>query len=207
MKLINKYIVGLLLSVTALMSNSAPFSNGGFDDNPSSSDYLQLEIGSERIAPWQITKGNIELIGGYWQHDSGKNSIDLIGTSTNIGEISQTFDTEQGKRYKVKFSLSGNPYCSSPKIKYLDVRVLNSNIEPLIYAYDISEHKNSLSNMKWQQKEFTFVANEDSATIIFNGSHDPAMISNCGPALDSVSVTLMDESDECEECCKRCNCN
>lgn len=189
------YLAALVLLVSATLSvKAAPFENGGFDNQTIALEGVNLHAGSQLIAPWQITKGNIDLISSsLWQAHSSPNSIDLLGDgSTSIAEISQTFSTVPGKKYQVSFAMSGNPD-ASPTVKIIDVMVSNSSmVSPQRFTYDQKQHGPTRTDMKWKEHSLEFVANSTTVTLSFTGSVEGGATPGYGPVLDSVHTALAD---------------
>ena len=185
------YLAALVLLVSAVFpAKAAPFENGGFD-NQQIWPYVLLNVGDQLIAPWQVTKGNVDLSSSsMWQAHSEPNTMDLLGDgSTNVGEISQTFTTVPGKKYQVGFIMSGNPD-ALPAVKIIDAMVSNSSMtKPVRFSYDIKQHGTTRGNMKWEEHSFEFIANGASVTLSFAGSVEGGVNSGYGPILDSVAVT------------------
>lgn len=203
----SKLIAAMLFSVIAISSQAATFSNGGFDNVSTNQASEQYEAGSNIIAPWVITKGNIDIVGTYWTPQAGTTSIDLIGKGS-IGEISQTFDTVAGKEYLVEFYVSGNPWPAAKLDKeFLEVRVVSNDSVIVKNNYTAVKSTNtSKVTMNWEKKSFKFIANSTSTTILFTGTSTQQYANNSGPVLDSVSIVKVGSEDEkCEcscECCK-----
>ena len=191
----------LLLGATASVQ-AATFTNGGFDDvKISHSIYENLDVSSPKISPWKVTKGNVDIITGYWNAHAGLNSVDLLGTGINLAEIAQTFDTIPGQKYTVNFKLSANPYGERNIVKVVKVVVGNSNMkESLKFTYDPVKNGNSANDMKWQQHSFDFIASGNYATLTFSGSVANNAISSFGPVIDSVSVVSNGNSETCCTC-------
>lgn len=190
------YLAALVLLVSAVFpAKAAPFENGGFDSRTISS-YVLLKVGDQMIAPWQVTKGNVDLVSSsVWQAHSSPNTMDLLGDGTaSIGEISQTFTTVPGKKYQVSFAMSGNPG-AAPTVKIIDVMVSDSSmVSPQRFTYDPKQHGTTLSNMKWEEHSFEFVANGTAVTLSFAGSVEGGATPGYGPALDSVTVSEKGDS-------------
>lgn len=65
-----------------------------------------IPAGNKGITGWVVEKGNVDWI-GEWGTSDGVACIDLNGDRP--GAISQTFDTQPGELYELKFDLSANP--------------------------------------------------------------------------------------------------
>ena len=105
-----------------------------------------------------------------------------MNASPSQGVISQTFATVGGASYDVTSDLSGNPACAQgPKV----LRISATDATPLDVTFDTALEANTLTNMKWRQESYSFVATGTSTKLSFASQSG----SNYGPALDNVSVT------------------
>jgi choice-of-anchor C domain-containing protein len=157
--------------------------NGSFEEGPDTGDqgWKPLDKGSKAIKGWEVTRGQIDFINGYWEAADGKKSLDLHG-SPGYGGVKQAFKTKKGQKYRVSFSLAGNPIGTAP-IKTLGVKVADKEEE-----FTFSTEGKSNSDMGWatQVLNFTATAAETTIELYTLMKEDP----NCGPALDNVSVVL-----------------
>lgn len=179
--------VGLSVALLATLAASgtasaAAFQNGSFEDPGSIAigAYGTYGTGSTAIAGWTVGSGSIDWVGTYWTAADGARSVDLNGDQP--GSIYQDLDTTTGHTYRVSFALSGNP----DGVRGLKtVVVLASDATSATFSYDTSVWNNTLTDMKWQQRSFTFVAGAGSTRLSFV-SLAPA--GAYGPAIDKVSV-------------------
>ncbi|MFO1501304.1 MAG: putative Ig domain-containing protein [Verrucomicrobiota bacterium] len=145
--------------------------------------------GSADLASWTILDEPIDVVGstnpGWVAHD-GNISLDLAGTP-GAGVIQQTFSTQPGKAYSVSFWFSGNPDSLGlfPDESTLMQMRVSVGAEDRLFTFDTAVEKNTLSDMKWKQYSFTFVATESLSTLQFRNENGRVY---AGPALDSVSV-------------------
>ena len=154
--------------------------NGSFDAGPKPVPFATYAKGSTAIPGWIVTFGTVDLIGPQWHDaDGGGYSIDMDGTP-GPGGLAQSFPTRRRAKYTVAFALASNPECG-PRVKVLLVSVDGVRKR---YAFDSAGKSDS--NMGWQTKSFTFIASSSRSTLAF-ASLDVG--SNCGPAIDKVSVT------------------
>lgn len=156
--------------------------NGSFEDGtyPGGS-FVQVNAGFTGPTGWTISAGSIDWVAGLWQAQAGSKSLDLNGAAP--GTISQTLATTIGKTYVVGFYLSGNPQ-GGPAAKTLTVSATGT--APMSYTFDTSVAQNTVTDMKWAAKSYSFVATSASTVLTFT-STTPA--SAYGPALDNVVVT------------------
>src|ERR1700737_4340875 len=96
--------------------------NGSFEEgsDPGEQGWKPLDKGSKDIKGWEVTRGQIDYVSTYWESAEGKRSLDLHG-SPGYGGIKQTFKTKKGQKYRVTFSLAGNPSGTVP-VKKLGVK-------------------------------------------------------------------------------------
>jgi choice-of-anchor C domain-containing protein len=175
-------VASLVLAGSALAA-FAGATNGNFEDGaytPNASGFEALVAGSTDLTGWTIT-GSIDWIGTYWPAKTGSKSLDMNGAGP--GAISQVLATTIGKTYVVTFALSANP--DGPVAVYtLNVGATGALSQP--YTFDRAVNANTLSNMMWQAKQYSFTATSATTTLSF--ASGVAAGAN-GPALDNVVVT------------------
>jgi choice-of-anchor C domain-containing protein len=160
--------------------------NGSFElgTSPPTVPFKTLSAGNTDINGWQVTYGAIDWIYTYWQAQDGSRSLDLSGTSAGAIKATTSFDTVVNNWYEVDFWMSGNP------VKFLgqkDMQVsvtMGTVILTQNFSYDTAAMLNTVTDMKWVQKSFTFQAESDKSMLGFTSLTNNA----CGPALDNVSV-------------------
>jgi choice-of-anchor C domain-containing protein len=141
----------------------------------------------QNIGPWTVTGGSVDLIGArFWAAAEGDQSVDLNGYSA--GTISQTFATVPGTRYRVNYSVAGNPD-SGPLIK--TGSVLINGVDAQDFSFNIAG-KTRL-DMGYSAETFEFTATLPQTTLTFQST---TANSAAGPVLDGVMVT--------PECCNTC---
>ncbi len=160
--------------------------NGSFEEGPDTGEqgWKPLEKGSKDIKGWEVTRGQIDYVSSYWEAAEGKHSVDLHG-SPGYGGIKQTFKTKKGQKYRVTFSLAGNPSGTVP-LKKLGVKAADKEEE-----FTFSTEGKTATDMGWATQVFNFTAKGPETTLEFYTlmTEDP----NCGPALDNVSVVPDDD--------------
>jgi len=170
-------LTGLALLGSALAAS--PLQNGSFESGPAVGSFLQVNPGTT-ITGWDVEVA-VDYIGTYFVASNGGRSIDM-NASPSQGVISQTFATVPGATYDVTFDQSGNPACSrGPKT----IRVSATGAASADYTFDTLVEANTLTNMKWRQQSYSFVATGTSTKLSFASQSG----SNCGPALDNVAMT------------------
>jgi choice-of-anchor C domain-containing protein len=151
--------------------------NGSFEEGPETNLMTSLNRDSQKIPGWVVTRGQIDYMGTFWDHQEGKRSIDLHG-SPGYGGIKQTFKTRKGVRYKLSFYLASTPGCAKPK------KTMEVDIDGKTKSFECdSKGQNKLN---WKKQTINFTATDTETTIEFYTleTEDP----NCGPAIDNVEV-------------------
>jgi choice-of-anchor C domain-containing protein len=169
---------------------AAPFQNGSFEAGfPITSPepcFVTLPSGSTNLTGWTVILGNIDWVApacGVQSQTDGIASVDLVGDQM-VGGIQQTFDTEPGYVYEVRFDLNGN-FGGPPAIKPLRVTVAGVVQD---YSFDTTgENPGNAANF-WTTKVFTFVATGDSETITFVSNTSGQGV-NAGAIIDNVRIT------------------
>lgn len=159
--------------------------NGSFEagtGNPGT-QWSTLAAGSPVLTGWTVGAGSIDWIGTYWQAADGVRSVDLHGNVA--GTLSQTFATQVGQQYLVRFALAGNPD-GAPSTKTAQVTSGNA-VENVSFTLPAGTTR---ANMNWTYEEFTFTALAASSTLSFVSTSSGVFF---GAAIDDVSVTLVPE--------------
>ncbi len=145
-----------------------------------------MAAGNTSLTNWQITGNGVDFIRTHWQDSHLTRSIDL--NRNTLGGIRQTFATNIGWTYEVKFDMAGNPDSNSAANRFKRIDVSTNGINTVQYTFDVQGK--TRANMGWVTKIYTFVANSTSTTLAFT-SVAPA--SGFGAALDNVRVTAVPE--------------
>jgi choice-of-anchor C domain-containing protein len=155
--------------------------NGSFEEGPEPErvvGYVVLGKGSSALKGWEVTRGNIDYVGPYFQPADGNRCLDLNGFVR--GGIAQPFKTQKGQRYRVTFSMAGNPNSAEgPAVKKLGVSAAGTSAE-----FEFDTTGKSYQDMGWVTKTWEFVAVADQTTLEFYSLTGVG----CGPTLDNVSV-------------------
>jgi choice-of-anchor C domain-containing protein len=163
--------------------------NGSFEEGPEigGMGFNYAEKGSKDIKGWEVTRAQIDYIGDYWEAADGKRSIDLHG-SPGLGGIKQTFKTKKGQKYRLSFSLAGNPDGTINE-KKMGVKVAGKQVDYEEFTFNV-EGK-SRSNMGWTTQVWDFTATDKETTLeLFTTM---TMDENYGAAIDNVSVVELNE--------------
>jgi choice-of-anchor C domain-containing protein len=155
--------------------------NGSFEESPKPTErgFIQVEKGSTQIRGWDVTQGNIDVIDSYWPPADGKRSLDMNGVMK--GGIAQTFKTVKGRKYRVTFSLAGNPEGGVGERKLL-VSAADKRAE-----FVFNTAGKGLKDMGWVTKTWEFTAVANQTRLEFASLTE----GQCGPALDNVSVVAL----------------
>jgi choice-of-anchor C domain-containing protein len=153
--------------------------NGSFEEGTDPGDFKPLDEDSTEIKGWTVTRGQIDYIGSHWQAADGSRSLDLHG-SPGFGGVKQTFKTKKGQKYKLTFSLAGNPGGAVTE-KKLGVKVAGKKES---FTFDTTGK--TATDMGWESKTLEFEAVDTETTLELY-----TLMTECntsGPALDNVSV-------------------
>src|SRR5450631_162254 len=174
----------------AQLAWAAPFQNGSFEAGfPITSPgpcFVSLPSGSTNLTGWTVISGDIDWLGlacGAQSATDGIASVDLVGDQ-RVGGIQQTFDTEPGYVYEVRFDLNGN-FGGLPVVKPLRVTVAGVVQN---YTFDTTGENPGNAASFWTTKFFTFVATGDSETITFVSDIVGQGV-NAGAIIDNVRIT------------------
>lgn len=175
------------LLVLSVLSEAAPVPakhanpnlivNGSFEEGPKNDLFVSLDEKSTDIKGWTVTRGQVDFIGPFWEHQDGKRSLDLHG-SPGYGGIQQKIATTKNTKYTLTFHLSSTPGCAKPK-KSMAVEI--DNVKTTFACDSTGKGKTD-----WHKQTLAFTAKDKETTIEFYTleTEDP----NCGPAIDNVSV-------------------
>ena len=138
------------------------------------------------IGAFDVTGGNVDWIGTYWQASDGAHSVDMSGTS--LGTIETTFATIIGTTYDVSFAMAGNSGGAGPAVKTLNASVTSATQSVFSGNFLFDTASTSYTNMGWTNYIFQFTALGETSTLEFidlstGGSN------NAGAALDNIIVS------------------
>ena len=163
--------------------------NGSFEDGPEvEGSFLPLDEDSVEGRGWGVTRGQIDLLqetDGKVKAAHGKRSLDLHG-SPGFGGVKQPFVTKIGQKYKVTFSMSGNPGVGHRTVQ-MAVRAAGKRE---VFACDM-EGK-TLDDLKWEAKTWEFTAVDTITVLEFHTAMAPTTNAFGGPLLDDVKVVAAD---------------
>jgi choice-of-anchor C domain-containing protein len=172
-----------LALVPASVASAAPelVANGGFEDPVvGSSPFI---ANTTTLTDWTVAAGDIDVIGTYWQHYAGSQSIDLQGCSA--GTIRQAITTTPGAQYLLSFAVAGNPDVQGIKSSTVLVGTTVGGSDLVNSAESFDTTGKSLANMGWELRTKSFTAATTTSYIQFN---DTSASTCFGIALDGVSV-------------------
>jgi choice-of-anchor C domain-containing protein len=185
-------IVALLLMTSVLFLGASAvranlITNGGFEIGPPLSggrDFVTIQASEETLEGWKVVDfGSVDRkYTSYWSPAAGEWSLDLSGDCRG-GITSIPFATFPGLEYEVVFSLSGNfedPYATW---KTLEVSADGQTARFWFEEFDGW----STTNMGWREITWTFMADDESASLTFISYAYCAY----GPVLDNVRVNAL----------------
>jgi choice-of-anchor C domain-containing protein len=175
---------GLAAACTLWLSTLATaqaglITNGSFEDGVDPGKFITLHAGSTNLTGWEITHGNVDYIGYYWQASDGVRSVDLDGLYT-AGRMAQNIATVVGEEYELTFDLSGNPD-GPPDFKWVRA---GANGQFADFSFDATNSTHD--DMGWLPQSWRFVADSDVTTIWFQSLSEPT--NSFGAAIDNVAV-------------------
>jgi len=164
--------------------------NGSFEDGPGVGDagFLPLDEDSVEVHGWVVTRGQIDVqqeTGGKLKAAHGKRSLDLHG-SPGFGGVKQPFVTKVGRKYKVTFSMSGNPGVGHETVQ-MAVRAAGKK-----EVFECDMAGKTLDDLKWEQKSWEFTAVDTITVLEFHTAMAPMANPFGGPLLDDVKVVAVD---------------
>jgi choice-of-anchor C domain-containing protein len=164
--------------------------NGSFEAGPEvgPDGFLPLDEDSVEVRGWVVTRGQIDLQqegGGKVKAAHGKRSLDLHG-SPGFGGVKQPFVTKVGQKYKVTFSMSGNPGVGHESVQMV-VRAAGRK-----EVFDFNMAGVTLDDLKWEKKTWEFTAVDTITVLEFHTAMAPMANAFGGPLLDDVKVVAAD---------------
>lgn len=129
-------------------------------------------------APWGITRMGVPT------YQSGEGGHYILLCWMLPGGIQQSISTVPGHKYKIDFLMAGHPDAAKG-IKHLWVSSPNININQ---EFTVDTTGNTRTNLGWQEKSYTFIADNTTAMISF-WSMDAYYNYFDGPCIDNVRAT------------------
>jgi len=163
--------------------------NGSFEAGPAfDGNFMPLDEDSVEVRGWVVTRGQIDLlqeIDGKYKAVHGKRSLDLHG-SPGFGGVKQPFVTKVGQKYKVAFSMSGNPGVGHESVQ-MTVRAAGKK-----EVFECDMTGKTLDDLKWETKTWEFTAADTITVLEFHTAMAPTANAFGGPMLDDVKVVAVD---------------
>jgi choice-of-anchor C domain-containing protein len=162
--------------------------NGSFEEGPAFKVHKPLDPDSKEIKGWTVTRGQIDVVeehDGTWKAADGTRSLDLHG-SPGFGGVKQSFATRPGQKYRVTFSMSGNPGVPHDKVQ-LAVEAAGQSRE-----FECSMEGKSNEDLKWEKKTWEFKAVDKTTVLELRTAMPPTSNGFGGPAIDDVKVVEID---------------
>jgi choice-of-anchor C domain-containing protein len=159
--------------------------NGSFEDVADVDAGRPLGKGSTALKGWVVTRGQIDVTqenGNEWKASHGKRGLDLHG-SPGFGGVEQAVPTKPGKKYRVRFKMSGNPGVPEHKKVQLGVRAAGQEGE-----FELSMEGRTYEDLKWAEQAWEFTAREKTTAIEFHTAMPATSNGLGGPLLDDVKV-------------------
>ena len=149
---------------------------------------MPLDEDSVEVRGWVVTRGQIDLLqetDGKVKAAHGKRSLDLHG-SPGFGGVKQLFVTKVGQKYKLTFSMSGNPGVGHGSVQ-LAARAAGKKE---VFEFDMSGV--TLNDLKWEKKTWEFTMADTITVLEFHTAMAPMANAFGGPFLDDVKVVAVD---------------
>jgi choice-of-anchor C domain-containing protein len=164
--------------------------NGSFEAGPEvgAAGFLPIDEDSVEIRGWVVTRGQIDLqqeTNGKLKAAHGKRSLDLHG-SPGFGGVKQPFVTKVGQKYKVTFSMSGNPGVGHASVQ-MAVRAAGKK-----EVFECDMTGKTVDDLKWEKKTWEFTAVDTIIVLEFHTAMAPSANPFGGPLLDDVKVVAAD---------------
>jgi len=162
--------------------------NGSFEEGPTFNVHKALDPGSTEIKGWTVTRGQIDVCeehGEGWKAAHGSRSLDLHG-SPGRGGVQQSFATRPGRKYRVTFSMSGNPGVPHDKVQ-LAVEAAGE-----VKEFECSMEGKTHKDLKWEKKTWQFTAKDKTTVLELRTAMGPTSNPFGGPAIDDVQVVEVD---------------
>jgi choice-of-anchor C domain-containing protein len=160
--------------------------NGSFEDGPENEGWTAVKPGATQMPGWKLVGAEVGFASSLWLAADGRRSL-FFPSVPDKGRLQQTFKTKKGQRYRVTFSLSGNPnggWWSNAEFARTRLAVSAAG-QSQEFAFDSAGK--SPSDMGWVTKTWEFDATSDRTTLEFS-----TLDTNRGywvaPALDNVRV-------------------
>jgi hypothetical protein len=174
------------LQVLPLPASPAPaggnlLTNGSFEQPHVPDGNAIGGVSASGLPGWQISRGNIDVVSGYWQPapDGGSQSIDLVG-SPGAATIEQTFPTLPGRDYLFSGWVSHNWVIGEGRA---DV-----SLNGVFFVELYQTIPNTDRDMHWMPFAYRFRATTAATTLAITDVTGVDSIH--GTALDGLSVTL-----------------
>jgi choice-of-anchor C domain-containing protein len=163
--------------------------NGSFEAGPAfDGGFLPADEHSVAVHGWVVTRGQIDLqqeAGGKLKAADGKRFLDLHG-SPGLGGVKQPFVTRVGQKYRVTFSMSGNPGVGYEAVQ-LAVRAAGKEE---LFSCDMAGK--TPDDLKWERKAWEFTAVDTITVLEIHTAMGPTANPFAGPLLDDVKVVTLD---------------
>lgn len=168
-------VVTLTLGL-AYASSGQMIGNGSFEDTVTGPCEQGFAPYAHYLFPWIISANYIELwCHGNIQASHGGASIHLSGHSGSPSSIYQDLPTVAGVVYQVTFEMSGIDGQKTMTITADNAQAAN---------YEYTDQGNTLTNMNWATKVYSFTAADGSTRLMFTSTTSGIQ----GPFIDNVSA-------------------
>ena len=160
--------IALSMLAGAVSCTQASIVNAGFEPDSTVGANNVLPGGSVAIPGWTTIENGVEWFDptafGQIASPNGGYVVDLANFTFDSGGIQQTFDTIAGQTYTVEFYAS-----TSAGFGRLGTAEINVEADSQGQQFDLV---NMSTQLEWQLLSFTFIADDDEATLTFANYQD-----------------------------------
>jgi hypothetical protein len=188
-------LAAIFLAVLTVPAAAAPFSNGDFEVGVAPGGSTVLPPGSTDITDWTTIGTQTTYFGTSFSAFQGARSVGVYA-SDDVGQsgITQTFDVESGKTYRVSFRYSALPGDPSSEIHGITSGIVSGAQTASItigFPKSLDESTHSAADPLWLPVSYSFIAGDDEAVLTIMGVAGGIFSSASRGIVDSVTVTAV----------------
>lgn len=166
----------------AVSITNGDFEAGAYVGGPDG--FQTVASGNTAITGWTVGGAGVDWVGTYWQQLPGSSkSVDLH--QLNVGSIEQMITgLTPGLTYLISFYVAPN----SARNQLDKSATLAFGADSVQVTYDTTA-ANTLNNMGWEQRTYSFVASTTDQLLKLTGSVAPGDDAATGLAVDNFSIS------------------
>ena len=183
--MMSRIILAGLIALASQSAGAATIVNGSFElGNFTGAPADELNAPNDAITGWDVGPLGVDWVGSLWTASDGNRSVELA--STDRGQLIQRLTgLTIGQSYRVGFDLAGNPL-NGPATYQMNTTT--SGAQVAAFSVDVTG-ANSVTNMGWTRRFFTFRAVSTAQDLQFLGQSDGPF----GAVIDNVSLSAVPE--------------